>query len=159
MKPIHSAFTLVEVSVAGSLIGLCVLTAVAIIPQGMAAQDQARMRAAAAGAIMTLSERGKTGGTSLGYNVFSRLTSTTTPSNLLTTIPIKAWDSNGAVTTVPSAIYQPISLPVEGDLSRRLIYSVDGGGPRAITVWMLSRDPTNPAEKRATYLTTFVEAD
>jgi hypothetical protein len=52
------AFTLVEVAVAGSLIGFCVLTAVAIIPRGLQVQNEGRMRAAASAAIMTLSAQG-----------------------------------------------------------------------------------------------------
>lgn len=51
------AFTLVEVAVAGSLIGFCVLTAVTIIPRGLQTQNDARMKAAAAAAIMTLSAK------------------------------------------------------------------------------------------------------
>jgi hypothetical protein len=51
----NKAFTLVEVAVAGSLIGFCVLTAVAIIPRGLQVQNEGRMRAAASAAMMTLS--------------------------------------------------------------------------------------------------------
>ena len=49
------AFTLVEVSIAGALIGLCILTAVSIIPQGLKAQDVGRMKAAAAATILYMS--------------------------------------------------------------------------------------------------------
>ncbi len=49
------AFTLVEVSIAGALIGLCILTAVAIIPQGLKAQDVGRMKAAAAATVLYMS--------------------------------------------------------------------------------------------------------
>lgn len=155
MKHYHSAFTLVEVAVAGSLIGLCVLTAVSIIPQGMRVQDEARMRAVAAAAVMSLSAQGQTGGPT--YSAFSQMTASTTPSGLYGTI--KGWDSNGTISTPPASVYQAATLPPAGDLARRLVFSIDGSGPRAITVWMLSRDPINPADKRARYLTTFVEAN
>jgi type II secretory pathway pseudopilin PulG len=152
-----SGFTLVEVAVAGSLIGLCVLTAVSIIPAGLRTQNEARMRAAAAANVMSLSAEA---GTGIGtvYNVAQRLT-LITPSEF-TALNISRWESNGAVSTPPSTIYRATTLPAAGDLARRLVYTLESsGGVRVITVWLLSKDPapTVSGQRSARYLTTFVE--
>jgi sensor domain CHASE-containing protein len=153
----HSGFTLVEVAVAGSLIGLSVLSAVAIIPAGLRIQNDARMRAAAAATVMNLSAEAGTGVGTV-YNVAQRLTAVT-PSEL-TALNISRWESNGAITATPTDIYRAATIPPSGDLARRLLYTLEStGGVRVITVWLLSKDPTaTVAGPRTTrYLTTFVE--
>jgi len=146
------AFTLVEVAVAGSLIGLCVLTAVSIIPAGLRTQNEARMRAVAAATVMRLSAEIATGPVG-GYTVLTKLGATKTAASL----QITAWDSNGAVTTSPTDVYQVTPLPAVGDLSRRLVFSKEGSSVNVITAWLLSKDPSNTSDKRATYLATFTE--
>ena len=145
----NKAFTLVEVTVAGSLIGLCVLTAVSIIPQGLQATNEARMRAVAAAAIMTLSAKGGGLGCMNGSNV----------SSFLATLK---YESSGAVTTAPTMLYNIPTSPGQGDLERRLIFSYTDGNngagqnTRAIVAWLLNADPDN-SPKKARYLATFTE--
>lgn len=154
----HSGFTLVEVAVAGSLIGLCVLTAVSIIPAGLRTQNEARLRAAAAANIMSLSAQAGTGSGTV-YNVAASLDPIPGPE--LAGLDITRWESRGAV-PAPAALdlYKAKNSPAPGDLTRRLIYSLQSsGGVRVITVWLLSKDPSPAVSgpRTARYLTTFVE--
>lgn len=164
MKNLISAFTLVEVAVAGSLIGLCVLTAVSIIPQGLRVLNDSRMRAAAAATVMTLSQRVGCGTSITTAAAMSNSTSTLRPK-------IIAWDSNNAsLTTYDSALGQnalispahkifqasPLPAAITGDLSRRLIFTTITARSGIVIAWLLSKDP-NDSNMRATYLATFTE--
>lgn len=148
----RNAFTLVEVAVSGSLIGLCVLSALSIIPQGLRVQNEARMRAAAAATVMRLSAEAGTG--LAGYTVMAMLTPKATSD-----YEIIAWDSNGAVTeSAPANVYVMSSTPALGDLSRRIIFTIEPGSvANVITAWLLSKDPDDNSDKRAKYLATFTE--
>jgi Tfp pilus assembly protein PilV len=145
----RSGFTLIEVSVAGSLIAFTVLTALAIIPYGLRTQNEARMRTAAAATVMTMGASG---------SVKSHLTVDTT---LLGTIT--RWEGRSVIPWKPGDP-APVSglyiwtTPVSGDLAYRLAYSIQESGARAITVWLLAKDRTSPSPNSATYLTTFTEA-
>lgn len=143
------AFTLIEVAVAGSLIGLCVLTAVSIIPRGLQTTNEARMRAVAAAAIITLSAKG-------GANGCMNLTNVNTYSAVL------RFESSGAITTDPTALFIIPTSANSGELERRVIFSYTNGNngagqnTRAIAAWLLSADPDN-TPKIARYLATFTE--
>lgn len=164
MNHVRGAFTLVEVAVAGSLIGLCVLTAVAIIPPGLRIQNEARMRAVAAATVMTLSQRVGFGTSITTAGAMSDATGTLNPK-------IIAWDSNNAsltrydtglgqstLITAPDKIYQisPLPAATTGDLTRRLIFTTVTGRSGMVITWLLSKDPTD-SKMRATYLATFTE--
>lgn len=160
MNHLRGAFTLVEVAVAGSLIGLCVLTAVAIIPPGLRIQNEARMRAVAAATVMTLSQR-----VGFGTSITGAMGPATAAPNII------AWDSNNAsltrydtglgqstLITPPAQIFQisPLPAATTGDLTRRLIFTTVTGRTGMVITWLLSKDPTD-SKIRATYLATFTE--
>lgn len=148
----RSGFTLIEVSVAGSLIAFTVLTALAIIPYGLRTQNEARMRTVAAATVMYL-------GSFPGESVNNKLTAdgailgTITRWEGRSIIPWKPGDS----APVSGLLVSSVTFP-PGNLARRLVYSVQTGTARAITVWLLSKDPASTDPKTATYLTTFSEA-
>lgn len=159
----HSGFTLIEVSVAGSLIAFTVLTALAIIPFGLRTQNEARMRTAASAAVMTL-------GAVPGSSVQNALVAA--DAGLLA--KITRWDGRSIIRwksgdpAPVAALWVASTAPGPEDLARRLVYSVDVGnsGPpsntntRAITVWLISKDHLNATvtgPMSAAYLTTFTE--
>lgn len=149
----RAGFTLIEVSVAGALIAFTVLTALAIIPYGLRTQNEARMRTVAAAAVMTL-------GATPGTSVDSLLTGS------VPLTKITRWDTRIGVPwhqgdpTPVAALKIPGTAPTPGDLTARLAYSMEtGGGNRAITVWLLSKNPTDPGPMSAAYLATFTESN
>lgn len=151
------AFTLVEVSISGALIGLCVLTAVAIIPQGLQSQNVSRMKAASAAIAMYLSAAAGE-----GVSIETRLTAVTLPAGV--TVADLAFDSNGAVPTAPAALLRINPEPAAGDLGRRILFSIDTGNngagtnTKAITAWLLGTDTTKATKQtRVTYLATYTE--
>lgn len=144
----RSGFTLIEVSVAGSLIAFTVLTALAIIPYGLRTQNEARMRTVAAATIMTL---GANGSVQSKLTIDASLLSKVTRWEGRSIIPWKAGNP------APVGALYIWATPTPGDLAYRLAYSIEGGGPRAITVWLLTKDRAAPGPNSATYLTTFTE--
>ena len=150
----NKAFTLIEVAIAGSLIGLCVLSAVSIIPHGLQNTNEARMRAAASAAIITLSAKGGLAGCMNPTNV--------TPSPVVIGAGFR-FDSSGAIATPPSTLWAIPTTPGAGELERRLVFSFTTGGnngaglnTRSTDAWLLSADPDN-SPKNARYLATFTE--
>lgn len=148
------AFTLVEVAIAGSLIGVCVLTALSIIPSGLRTQNEARMRATAAAAVMTQSAEAGIGGSATSRI----LTGTAAPA-------ISRWVSNGGVNPNPTTAYRIPGMPTPGALENRLIFSVEEGTSTTmagtfyiLTAWLLDKDPdSGTAPFTARYLATFTE--
>lgn len=157
---IRRGFTLIEVAIAGSLIGVCVLSALSIIPRGLKTQNEGRMRAVAAATIMYLSSQGAIGAGKSAADTPS-MASATLPTGV--NVSDITYDSNGA-NSPPSSLLSVDPLPSAGDLARRLVFSLEDGNngksqnTRAITAWLLSADPVNgKAPMRATYLGTFSE--
>ena len=158
MNTLKNGFTLIEVAVAGSLIGLCVLTALSIIPAGLRTQDEARMRAVAAAVVMTQSA-------TVGVRAASMFV-TASPA-------IAVWDGRGVVKPPPSAGGTGFRAPgsgAPGALENRLIFTVTSGSSasqptgiqagtfKVITAWLLNKNPdTGNAPFRATYLATFTD--
>ncbi len=157
---IRRGFTLIEVAIAGSLIGVCVLSALSIIPRGLKTQNEGRMRAVAAATIMYLSSQSTLGAGKSAADP-SSMAAATLPSGV--TVSNMAYDSNGAA-SAPTSLFSVDPLPPVGDLARRLVFSVDQGtngqsqNTRAITAWLLSADPQDgKPPMRATYMGTFSE--
>lgn len=166
----RSGFTLIEVSVAGSLIAFTVLTALGIIPYGLRTQNEARMRTAASAAVMTL---GAVEGSSVKNALIAADPGLLVNPNPLLPPKITRWDGRSIISwksgdpAPVSALWVASTPPGPEDLARRLVYSIDVGnsGPsntntRAITVWLISKDhltATVTGPMSATYLTTFTE--
>jgi len=140
-----SGFTLVEVAISGALIGLCVLTAVALIPQGLLVQTENRLRAVSAASIVYLSAES-----------FGRSSVTELMVNSGISAGGLKWERERAgLTSDPSGTLFQIDSPVNaGRLERRVVYTKNG---TELTAWMLNKDPTE-SPTRATFLATYAEA-
>lgn len=160
MSAPKNGFTLIEVAVAGSLIGLCVLTALSIIPAGLRTQDEARMRAAAAAVVMTQSATGAP----VGGRAAEKFV-TAGPA-------IAVWDGRGVISPPPVSGdgFRAPGSGTPGALENRLIFTITSGSSasqpngkqagtfKVITAWLLNKDPdTGSAPFRATYIATFTD--
>jgi Tfp pilus assembly protein PilE len=147
----RAGFTLVEVAIAGSLIGLCVLTAVSIIPSGMQVQNRARMRAVAAATVAYIAAE------SLGYSTITN--SRFMAASTVTSSSVTFLGDRASVPNPTGTIYCLDGISANsGRLERRIIYStVNGTSGKEINAWLLNKDPANSPTK-AEYLATFVEA-
>ena len=144
MKSIRSGFTLVEVAVAGSLIGLTVLTAVAIIPQGLFVQTENRLRTVSAASIAYLASES-----------FARKSITELMTDSGLSAGSLSWQrARAGITADPTGTLYCIDVAANsGRLERRVIYTKN---TNEITAWMLNKDPGNNPTS-ASFLATYVE--
>jgi Tfp pilus assembly protein PilV len=159
----RKAFTLVEVAVAGGLIGVSVLAALAAIPVSLKMQNVARMRAVSAASVMYMVSNAET---SSAWN--SGGTKTVVTTSLLTAIPIQPIEDSmvgGDNQLGSDTVYyfSSSSLPSGSneDLSRRIGFSFPAkvGNIQEIRTWMLLGDPTSGKREKIHYLSTFVTRD
>ena len=149
MNSLRKGFTLVEVAIAGSLIGFCVLTALSIIPRGLVVQNEGRMRAVAAATIAYLASE------SFGASMTTKMTEMPSLSSSITD-----WRGErvGITGAPPGSIHRLDTPKDSGRLERRIIYTVtDSGTIREYTAWLLSKDPDD-SPLTASYLATFGES-
>ncbi len=151
----NKAFTLVEVAVAGSLIGFSVLTAVSIIPRGLQTINEARMRAVAAAAIMTLSAKNNGNSRLVDLEPFTidpdQKNFGLEPQYLSTPRPP---EGRYLATSVGALENRLLFTSVEGDNGATPVFQQT----RVITAWLLNADPnSSPKPTKARYLATFTE--
>ena len=169
-------FTLIEVAVAGTLIGLTVAATLAIIPAGLKAQQQARMRAVAAATVATLFYQQNHWSQSLqpATNFLNACRASTALVELGTQSHIVVADASG---TTPSSITNSGSLATKyclgfsqaptglpgpaNDLTSRLVFGFkdDSGVNKYIIVWNCSVDPRGTTPGRLFELATFTYYD
>lgn len=147
----NDGFTLVEVAIAGSLIGLCVLTAVSIIPRGLQIQNLGRMRAVAAAAVATIAAD------SFGRNTITQ--TTYMDISPVAASSIKFLGSRAGVPPATGSLYCVKNIAANsGRLERRIVFSKTSGSTATeINAWLLIKDPGNSPES-AEYLATFAES-
>ena len=167
-------FTLIEVAVAGTLIGLTVAATLAIIPAGLKAQQQARMRAVAAATVATLFYQQNHWSQSLQPATNFMNACTSGASSALVPLGTQSHtivaDASG---TTPSSITSSGSLNTKyclgasqslsglsggaNDLTSRLVFGFkdDSGVNKYIIVWNCSVDPRGSTPGRLFELATF----